>query len=516
MFDEDKKNLPGGVWSKDAQFGNVADDEDGDENEEEDGDERADGDEREGSEEESMSAEKLVKHALDNNNPLVIDGQARDPVTGTAYKTTRKTNPVSKKAKKRNKPKPLSLKEQQDLELQKRFEKAVGNTTSVGSFEDTGIDAKESSVFEIPATGALNFNGLFSKQHQAHFEDEKLLKKKQLPQRGRGQKSKKTKLNVTVRGFGTNTVLNRKTTDADRRQDDLHYQSWVKPYTKKLLDKSQEQFGEYYRYRKLNQIFLDPPPSEMESKTVAEMNDKNATTLYVNGLPGRLARDLATLKLKANELRARNEKGQLEQQKEGRKGAVVERERSGQEVQQQALSDRELVNRTLSKRLGMVGKVEKNKKKKKSQKSVTSFLPINVLPDESGENLFDPRGLEDKLDLQLDSIGSIMASTNFGIDPERKGQEKENDSMKEGDMIMVDDELSNISSVEFERGEREAIYHSLPSSRADKIPKAGVKVVKEASGSLGASEAGAILGGVDSLGSSQIRRSAAAILDKTI
>ena len=143
-----------------------------------------------------------------------------------------------------------------------------------------------------------------------------------------------------------------------------------------------------------------------------------------------------------------------------------------------------------------------------------------MLPDrnDGGEDLFDPKGLEDKLDLQLDSIGDLMSSTMFGSKEDKEdkkasvdGFEKENNSE-----VAVDDDVSSLKVTVDER-ERQAAYHALPSSRNDRIPKQTVRSTESGDGSIGGGDAARLLGEeYEHVSGSQIRRSAANILNRTI
>ena len=68
---------------------------------------------------------------------------------------------------------------------------------------------------------------------------------------------------------------------------------------------AQRRFGEYYRYRREQQIFKDPPPRVIETLATNEMDENHAKELYVDGLPGGIARELAMLKLKAKEVKVK-------------------------------------------------------------------------------------------------------------------------------------------------------------------------------------------------------------------
>ena len=298
--EEDVKDLPGGVWSQEPQFSGV------------------------------VAAEKSQG----------INGAARDPIGATPYASRRVVEDVGEEGEEEEGGEGEAGEEVGEGEggddedsfgpvpgVKGRYQ-GVGSVEGGGGVEEEGggvfkqVDTEE-SFYEIPETTRnLGFNGLFSKGHMVEAGGGKKV----------GGKNKKVvvgvKLNKSLRGFGTESMLNDEEKLKNRTVDDKHYRSWVLPYTDKLLDKSQARFGEYYRFRKQQQLFKDPPPRLMEVLSSSEMNSEHATELYVEGLPGNVARELAVLKLKAKGVKGRLEekvgREKLERESMGRFSKSVE------------------------------------------------------------------------------------------------------------------------------------------------------------------------------------------------
>ena len=221
---EDIAELPGGIWSQEAQFdGNV-----------------------------------------DTGKSLGVKELARDPITATPYHSRREVENVedgegegviAREVGEEGK----EVGEDEAVDNFGSIHGVSGKYKGVGSTEkpsgtlmkegtEAGVEEEvyrglvnpEASYFEVPSTtNNLKFNGLFSR-------NDRLVVKKATKVKSGGKNKKaengsrtKKSLNKKVRGFGSKNMLNDKGLLGERRADDRHYRSWVVPYTDKLLDKSQ-------------------------------------------------------------------------------------------------------------------------------------------------------------------------------------------------------------------------------------------------------------------------------------
>lgn len=268
---------------------------------------------------------------------------------------------------------------------------------------------QENSYYEMPETvNNLGFNGLFSKKsNRISKTAEKLPKANAGPEKNK--KAKKAGPDKSIRGFGTKNMLNDEEKLNNRRADDKHYRSWVIPYTDKLLDKSQARFGEYYRYRKEQQIFKDPPPREMEVITTDKMNEKQSMEVFVGGLPGGIARELAVLKLRAKEVAERMKMKDLGGLAGGKKGDLLleknrekmkeEKERAGDD-EHQRLEDE--LSRMLPARTVKALGIERPKLKAGPMPKVEDYYGKAPDPDRFLKET------EEKLDLKLGGLDDEM------------------------------------------------------------------------------------------------------------